>query len=97
MSIKNLLMRGRGPSSQWFKRFLHDRKLPQVTKGNREVPKLIGTESPRKADFQRSVMQSPHPPTTVKYEHWDVPASFKKKKTKSKSVAAEDLFNNRED
>ena len=89
-------MRGRGPSARWFKRFLHDRKLPQVTKGNREVPKLIGTESPRKADFQRSVMQSPYPASTV-YEHWDVPAPRKKKKTKSKSSAAEDLFNDRED
>ena len=39
---------------QVFKRFMHDRKLPGVIDSKFTPPSLIGTQSPRKADYNPS-------------------------------------------
>ena len=39
------------PVFQIFRRFMHDRKLPEVTVSRFTLTNLIGTQSPRKADY----------------------------------------------
>ena len=39
------------PIFQIFRRFMHDRKLPEVTVSRFTPANLIGTQSPRKADY----------------------------------------------
>lgn len=39
---------------QVFKRFMHDRKLPSVIASNYTKTEIIGTQSPKKADYNPS-------------------------------------------
>ena len=41
------------PILQIFRRFMHDRKLPEVTVSRFTPSSLIGTQSPRKADYNQ--------------------------------------------
>ena len=70
-----------------LRRWLHDSKLPQVTSYKAREKKyefVIGTESPRKADYQRSVeVYTTQYSTKEAKEYWDTNVNNGEKKEKT--------------
>ena len=95
MNFRKLLVIGQRPSALWLKRRLHDGKLPQIVQGGIKSEELIGTESPRKADYERKARDTTKKSVSKeKLATWDTIIYREDKKSKEEES---DIFNDRED
>ncbi len=95
MSFRKLLIVGQRPSALWLKRQLHDGKLPQIVQSSTKPAELIGTESPRKADYERKVRDTTKKKSPkLARQYWDSIVYHEDKKSEEDDS---DIFNDRED